>query len=66
MVRYKVTPDRAAENEEGHGPLPHVNAFREFQRNIGERCDEAPVVSELRAVGAFHLFGDESEPTRAS
>ena len=103
MVRYKVKPDRAVENEElvravydelrrtepsglryatfqlddgvsfihialetaeGHSPLPHVKAFKEFQKNIGERCDEAPVVNELRAIGAFHLFGAESERTR--
>jgi hypothetical protein len=103
MVRYKVKPDRAVENEElvravydelrrtepsglryatfqlddgvsfvhialeseeGHSPLPHVKAFKEFQKKIGERCDEAPVVTELRAIGAFHLFGDESEATR--
>jgi hypothetical protein len=99
MVRYKVKPDRAVENEqlvravydelrrtepsglryatfqlddgvsfihialeseEGHSPLPHVTAFKEFQKNIGERCDEAPVVTELRAIGAFRVFGDQS------
>jgi hypothetical protein len=102
MVRYKVKPDRGAENEElvravydelrltepsgfryatfrlddgvsfihialeteeGHSPLPNVKAFKEFQKNIGERCAEAPVVTELRTIGAFHLFGDQSERT---
>jgi hypothetical protein len=105
MVRYKVKPDRALENEqlvravydelgrtepsglryatfqlddgvsfvhialeteEGHSPLPHLTAFKAFQKNIGERCDEAPVVSELRTIGAFHLFGHESKPTRTA
>jgi hypothetical protein len=102
MVRYKVKPDRAAENEElvravydelrrtepsglryatfqledgvsfvhlaveteeGNRPLPQVTAFKEFQKDISERCDEPPVVTELRTIGSFHLFDDESERT---
>jgi hypothetical protein len=96
MVRYKVKPDRAAENEElvravydelgrtepggiryatfqlddgvsfvhlastdeGHNPLSEVKAFQKFQENIGDRCAEAPVVTELREIGSFRLFGD--------
>jgi hypothetical protein len=46
--------------------LPQLEAFKEFQQNIRERCEEMPVVTELSAVGAFRLFGDESEPTRAA
>jgi len=96
MVRYKIKPDRVAENEElvravydelrrtapaglryatfrlddgvsfvhlsvtdtedGHNPLSDVNAFKEFQANIAERCEEAPVVTELREIGSFRLF----------
>jgi hypothetical protein len=96
MVRYKVKPDRAAENEElvravydelgrtepeglryatfqlgdgvsfvhlasietedGHSPLREVPAFSRFQENIGDRCDEAPVATELREIGSFRLF----------
>jgi hypothetical protein len=95
MVRYKVKPDRAAENEElvravydelrriepaglryatfqlddgvsflhlasietedGSSPLSKLNAFNEFQKDIGDRCDEPPVVSELREIGSFRL-----------
>jgi hypothetical protein len=98
MVRYKVKPDRATENEElvravydelrrtdpaglryatfqledgvsfvhlasievedGRTPLADVKAFRRFQENIGERCDEAPVATELREIGSFRFFGD--------
>ncbi len=98
MVRYKVKPDRATENEElvravydelqrtdpagfryatfqlddgvsfvhvasietedGRSPLSDVNAFKRFQENIGERCDEAPVATELREIGSFRFFGD--------
>jgi hypothetical protein len=95
MVRYKVKPDRAAENEQlaravydelartepaglryatfqlddgvsfvhlasmedGHNPLSQVKAFARFQEQIGDRCDEAPVVTELREIGSFHMFG---------
>jgi hypothetical protein len=96
MVRYKVKPNRAAENEvlvravyeelrrtepeglryatfqlgdgvsfvhlasveteDGHSPLSEVPAFKRFQENIGNRCDEAPVATELREIGSFRLF----------
>jgi hypothetical protein len=95
MVRYKVKPERAAENEElvggvydelartepaglhyatfqlddgvsfvhlamtetgdGPSPLSTVKAFEEFQREIGDRCEEAPVVTELREIGSFRF-----------
>jgi hypothetical protein len=96
MVRYKVKPDRAEENEElvravydelqstapeglryatfqlqdgvsfvhiaqteeGQNPLAEVAAFKEFQKEIGDRCKEPPVVAELREVGSYRLFGD--------
>jgi hypothetical protein len=94
MVRYKVKPERAAENEElvravydelavtepaglryatfqlddgvtfvhlaateeGQSPLPQLTAFQRFQANLADRCDEPPVVTELRAIGSFHRF----------
>ena len=96
MVRYKVKPDRAEENEQlvravydelhrtqpaglryatfrlgdgvtfvhvsstetddGSNPLSQVKAFARFQENIAERCDEAPVVTELHEIGSFRLF----------
>jgi hypothetical protein len=98
MVRYKVKPDRAAENEElvravyeelhrtepvglryatfqlddgvsfvhlasietedGPNPLAEVKAFKRFQEEIQDRCDEAPVTTVLREIGSFRLFGD--------
>ena len=45
-----------ASSEEESSPLTKVAAFKEFQREIGERCDEKPVVSELREIGSFQLF----------
>jgi hypothetical protein len=93
MVRYKVKPDRAAENEalvravyeelqrtrpaglhyatfalddgvsfvhlssieteDGRNPLADVEAFARFQEGIGDRCEEAPVVAQLREIGSF-------------
>lgn len=93
MVRYKVRPERAAENEElvgavydelrrtrpaglryatfqlddgvsfvhlaatdaaeGHNPLSGVEAFKRFQQDIEERCDEPPVVARLREIGSY-------------
>jgi len=49
------------ETEDGQSPLSDVQAFKQFQENIGERCDEAPVATELREIGSFRLFGDQSE-----
>lgn len=43
------------ETEDGRSPLQNVQAFREFQNGIGERCAEAPVVSELREIGSFRF-----------
>jgi hypothetical protein len=91
MVRYKVKPDRAQENEdlvravydelkstapeglryatfqledgvsfvhvaateEGQNPLAEVAAFKEFQKEIGDRCEEPPVVSQLTEIGSY-------------
>jgi hypothetical protein len=101
MVRYKVKPDRAAENEElvravydelrrtepaglryatfqlddgvsfvhlasvenedGRSPLSAVKAFQQFQENIADRCDDAPVATELREIGSFRFFGDSGK-----
>jgi hypothetical protein len=48
-----------ASTQEGENPLPQVSAFREFQKNIEDRCDEAPAVTHLTQVGSFRLFADE-------
>jgi hypothetical protein len=94
IVRYKVKPGRAEENEalvravyeelrdvapaglryatfrledgvsfvhvsatDGESnPLSEVSAFRRFQENIRERCDEPPVVTQLHEVGSYRFF----------
>jgi hypothetical protein len=93
-VRYKVKPDRVAENEElvravyaeldgirpaglhyatfrledgvsfmhvsvtedGENPLMQVEAFARFLNDIGERCDEPPVVTALEEIGSYRLL----------
>jgi hypothetical protein len=56
MVRYKVKPDRAAETRSSCVPSSEVGAFRRFQRNIGDRCDKAPVAAQPGEIGSFRLF----------
>ena len=45
------------ETEDGHNPLPAVQAFKQFQEHIGDRCDEAPAAEELSEIGSFRFFG---------
>ncbi|MCW3029065.1 MAG: hypothetical protein JWN81_2276 [Solirubrobacterales bacterium] len=56
----------AVETEPEGSPLPQLEAFKEFQKDIRERCEEPPILSELRTIGAFRLFDDESEPARTT
>ncbi len=96
IVRYKVKPDQAAENEElvravyeelhrtnpaglryttfklddgvsfahlawietedGTNPLPTTEAFKRFQENIGDRCEELPVVTPVSEIGSYRGF----------
>jgi hypothetical protein len=96
IVRYKVKPNRAAENVElvsavydelertnpaglryatfqlddgvsfvhmavnetdsARSPLTEVAAFKEFQREIADRCEEQPQVTEAREVGSYRFF----------
>lgn len=100
IVRYKVKPERAAENEElvsavyaelhhtkpaglqyvtfqlddgvsfvhvasteaadGSTPLSELQAFKRFQENIDDRCEEGPVVSSVRKIGSYRLFDDHA------
>ncbi len=98
LLRYKVKPEHAAENEQlvravyeelqctepsgfhyatfqagdgatfvhlsatqagdGRTPLPELEAFKRFQENIEDRCDEPPVLTRLREIGSYHLPGE--------
>jgi len=98
IARYKVKPERAAENveliravyaelddkkpsglhyatfqlddgvsfihlasidtEDGQSPLLEVEAFKRFQKDIEDRCEENPRVSSTHEIGSYRLFGD--------
>jgi hypothetical protein len=38
---------------EAENPLPSLKAFREFQAEIGERCEQGPEVGGADLVGRF-------------
>jgi hypothetical protein len=99
MVRYKVKPEHAEENErlvravydelhrtkpsamryatfqladgvsfvhlhsdesnDGSSALTELTAFKEFQQGIRDRCEEGPVVTELREIGSFRFLDGE-------
>jgi quinol monooxygenase YgiN len=44
-----------AESEDAESPLTKLKSFQEFQREIGDRCDEQPVVTELSEIGSFRF-----------
>jgi hypothetical protein len=44
--------------EDGAVRLTELESFGEFQAGIADRCEQPPVVSELREVGSFKLAGD--------
>jgi hypothetical protein len=45
-----------AATDDGESPLAQVEAFKRFQADIRDRCDEPPVLTELREVGSFRLL----------
>lgn len=42
---------------DGRSPLLDVAAFRAFQEDIDDRCDEPPVVAEVGEVGSYGIWG---------
>jgi hypothetical protein len=47
-----------SESEPDVSPLTEVPAFKAFQKEIAERCEEQPVVTNVEVVGSFG-FGYE-------
>jgi hypothetical protein len=49
-----------AVNDSGseRSPLTELAAFQEFQREIADRCEEQPRVTEVREVGSYRFFGE--------
>ncbi len=46
------------DTEAGQSPLSEVQAFKRFQENIDERCEEGPVVSSVREIGSYRLYAE--------
>ena len=44
------------ETDSARSPLTEVAAFQEFQREIADRCEDQPQVSEAHEVGAYRFF----------
>jgi hypothetical protein len=48
-----VTFVHVVEHEDGHNPLPELEAFKRYTGAVLERCQEPPVAGEVREIGAF-------------
>jgi hypothetical protein len=44
------------ESNDGSNALTELPAFKTFQQGIPDRCEERPVVTELREIGSFRFF----------
>jgi hypothetical protein len=42
-----------SESEGDESPLADMAAAQEFQREIADRCDEQPVITQLTEVGSY-------------
>jgi hypothetical protein len=47
----------SVEADDGRNPLMDVAAFRAFQEDIEERCEEPPAPASLREVGSYGFWG---------
>jgi hypothetical protein len=50
---------------DAHNPLAEVQAFQRFQERIRDRCDEPPVVTELREIGSYNMGRTRDRATAA-
>ena len=46
------------ETQDGSNPLGETAAFKAFQAEIKERCEEPPVAVDLNEVGSYRFFGE--------
>lgn len=64
-IRYAtfVLPDGVSfvhiasiETADGSNPLGMTDAFKAFQKDIKDRCEELPVAVDLNEVGSYRMF----------
>ena len=46
------------ETGDGSNPLGETAAFKAFQAEIQDRCDEPPQATEVGTVGTYRFLGD--------
>jgi hypothetical protein len=51
FVHFSITDDDAT-------PIPQLEAFRAFQNNIKERCQELPQADEVTIVGNYRMLAE--------
>ena len=44
------------ETEDGSNPLTELQAFKDFQEEIKDRCEEGPTPSPLIEIGSYRVF----------
>jgi hypothetical protein len=44
------------ETADGENPLTQSEAFKAFQAEIKDRCEEQPVAVDLEAIGSYQFF----------
>lgn len=49
------------DREDGRNPLADSAAFRAFQQDIRDRCEEPPVQVSLREVGSYRFWAGETD-----
>lgn len=54
----------ALQEKEGKSPLGDLPAFRAFQKNINERCEEEPKVSHVIEIGSYNFGNSQKILTR--
>jgi len=37
-------------------PLPQLDAFKAFQKGLGDRCEEGPVPTSVKEVASYNFF----------
>jgi hypothetical protein len=47
----------STETASGDSPLSQLPAFKAFQAQIKERCEEMPVVIDLEEIGSYRFWG---------
>ena len=48
----------SVETADGSNPLGETAAFKKFQRELKDRCDEPPHAQEATVVGSYGLLAD--------